>query len=66
MTMYLTSKISGREIDADFKHASVWLGEDEIVKWDMDSEGYRWIDETIQKAGVAIDEMEAEAFAMQG
>jgi len=52
-------------VDADFKNASVWLGESEIVTWDIATEQFVWKDDIIQSAGLQIDNLEAEAFTAQ-
>ena len=49
-----------KEIDADFKNSSVWIGDFEIVKWDMQSESFQWFDDALNSAGVVVDRVAAE------
>ena len=52
--------------DADFKRASVWIGDYEVVKWDMESEKFVWDDAAISSSGIMIDKDEAEERVKRG
>ena len=60
MAEHLRSTFVQTDVDADFKNGSVWLGDHEVVKWDMDTESFSWLEDGVQKCGVVIDRTEAE------
>jgi hypothetical protein len=60
MTGHLKSVFIDKEVDADFRNASVWLGDWEVVKWDIQAEAFKWIEDGMSKAGVVVDRAEAE------
>lgn len=62
LASYLQSKMVDKDVDADFKNASVWLGDSQIATWDVDTETFLWKDDIIQSAGLQVDKVEAEAF----
>lgn len=62
MSVYLRSKIANKDVDADFKRASVWVGDAEVVKWDIESDIFRWMDDAVENLGGHIDKKEAEAY----
>ena len=60
MTQHLKGVFVGKEVDADFKHSSVWIDDCEVAKWDTDAAKFKWMDEDIQKAGLVFNKEEAE------
>ena len=65
VSQYLKELCPGKEVDPDFKRASVWIDEWQVVKLDGSADQYQWTDDNIQKAGVNIDREQAEK-ATQG
>ena len=63
MNEYLKGVLVDEDVDPDFKRSSVWIGDWEVVKWDPQAEMYKWEEETLTKAGIAIDRSEAEKCA---
>ena len=55
MAEHLKTAFIDRDVDADFKRSSVWLGEWEVVRWDTSGENFQWIDDQIVKSGATID-----------
>ena len=50
-----------KDIDADFKQASVWVEEWKLVVCDRDASDFVWDDGAITSSGLAWDKMQAEA-----
>ena len=57
---YMRKKFADKDVDADFKHSSVWVGDWEVVKWDSSSEKFVWDEDNLEKAGVTIDQAEVD------
>ena len=60
MASYLRNTFNDKEVDADFRNSSVWMGDWEVVKWDTELEGFRWLDDGISHTGLDIQRAEAE------
>ena len=60
ITAALREVFIDKDIDPDYKNHSVWLGDFEVVKWDMEGETYFWLDEGIAGAGVQVDRQDIE------
>ena len=60
MAEYLRTTFQDKLVHADFRNSSVWLGDWE-VKWDMDTEAFKWLEDGISDAAVVVDRAEAEA-----
>ena len=54
MAEHLKAVFVGKEVDADFRRSSVWIGDWEVVKWDVDTAHVNGLDEWIQSSGIVI------------
>ena len=57
---YLRQKFTDKEVDCDFRSSSIWFGDWEAVKWDIESDSFKWIEEGLSSAAVEIDRDDAE------
>ena len=62
MTEFLRNKLPSLIFDPDYKHASVWCNEGELVRWDLEDESFSWEEEVIQKADLTFDRDQAVAY----
>ena len=63
MSEYLKGVVIDKDVDPDFKNFSVWIGDQEVVKWDPQAGRFNWMEDPINKAGVEIDRVAAETSA---
>ena len=54
------SNMSDLDFDPDYKHGCVWFKEEgAIVSWSVDEEEFVWDDQTMSRAGLAVEKEKA-------
>ena len=55
MHEFLSRECAGKDLETDFKHAGVWMGDNIIVTWDVDEGKFMWDNEVAMSNGVDSD-----------